>query len=95
MQVDLGADRTVVAVVVKHAGAGGESDDWNTRDFDILLSRDGKQYETAAQVTRSEARVTSHSIAPSTARFVKLVVHKPGQNDEDAARIYELEVWGR
>ena len=93
--MDLGADRTVVAVVVKHAGAGGESDDLNTRDFDILLSRDGKQYETAAQVTRSEARVTSHSIAPSTARFVKLVVHKPGQNDEDAARIYELEVWGR
>ena len=48
LQVDLGAPRPVQRFVVKHAGAGGESEELNTRDFNIQVSADGKSYNTVA-----------------------------------------------
>jgi hypothetical protein len=44
LQVDLGAARPVQRFVVKHASAGGESDDADTRDFNIQVSADGKLF---------------------------------------------------
>ena len=48
LQVDLGAARPVTRFVVKHASAGGEKEDSDTRDFDIQLSNDGKSFTTVA-----------------------------------------------
>jgi hypothetical protein len=48
LQVDLGAARPVQRFVVKHAGAGGDSDELNTRDFNIQVSTDGKSFTTVA-----------------------------------------------
>lgn len=48
LQVDLGAPRTVTRVVVKHASAGGESQDADTRDFNIQVSTEGKTFRTVA-----------------------------------------------
>lgn len=48
LQVDLGAAHPVKRFVVKHASAGGESEDANTRDFNIQLSADGKNFTTVA-----------------------------------------------
>jgi hypothetical protein len=48
LQVDLGAARPVKRFVVKHASAGGESEDSDTRDFNIQVSTDGKTYTTVA-----------------------------------------------
>lgn len=48
LQVDLGAPRAVKRVVVKHASAGGESEDLDTRDFNIQVSTDGKTFTTVA-----------------------------------------------
>jgi hypothetical protein len=48
LQVDLGAVRPVARFVVKHASAGGESEDADTRDFNIQLSNDGKTFTTVA-----------------------------------------------
>ena len=42
LQVDLGAVRPVKRFVVKHAGAGGENDESDTRDFNIQVSTDGR-----------------------------------------------------
>ena len=53
LQVDLGATRPVKRFVVKHASAGGESDDLDTRDFNIQVSTDGKMFTTV--VTSSGA----------------------------------------
>ena len=53
LQVDLGSARPVSRFVVKHASAGGENADADTRDFNIQLSADGKTYTTA--VTSSGA----------------------------------------
>jgi ABC-type transport system involved in multi-copper enzyme maturation permease subunit len=48
LQVDLGTPRPVTRFVVKHASAGGESEDADTRDFNIQVSTDGKTYTTVA-----------------------------------------------
>ncbi|HET7697103.1 MAG TPA: discoidin domain-containing protein [Vicinamibacterales bacterium] len=44
LQVDLGEVRRVSRFVVKHASAGGENADADTRDFTIQLSGEGKTY---------------------------------------------------
>jgi hypothetical protein len=46
LQVDLGAIRPVKRFVVKHASAGGENDESDTREFSIQLSTDGKAFTT-------------------------------------------------
>ena len=48
LQVDLGAVHPVKRIVVKHASAGGESPESDTRDFNIQVSSDGKTYTTVA-----------------------------------------------
>jgi len=48
LQVDLGPPRPVTRFVVKHASAGGESEDSDTREFNIQVSADGKTYSTVA-----------------------------------------------
>ncbi len=46
LQVDLGGMRTVKRFVVKHASAGGENDESDTREFNIQVSADGKVFTT-------------------------------------------------
>jgi hypothetical protein len=48
LQIDLGDARPVKRFVVKHASAGGESEESDTRDFNIQLSTDGKTFSTVA-----------------------------------------------
>jgi F5/8 type C domain len=51
LQVDLGAVRPVTRFIVKHASAGGENEDSDTREFNIQLSNDGKTFTTVASST--------------------------------------------
>ncbi len=51
LQVDLGAIRPVKRFVVKHASAGGESDESDSREFNIQISLDGKSYATVETST--------------------------------------------
>jgi hypothetical protein len=51
LQVDLGAVRPVTRFIVKHASAGGESEESDSRDFNIQLSNDGKTFTTVASST--------------------------------------------
>jgi hypothetical protein len=46
LQVDLGTARPVIRFVVKHASAGGEDAQLDTRDFNIQVSTDGKAFTT-------------------------------------------------
>jgi hypothetical protein len=48
LQVDLGAVRPVARFVVKHASAGGENAESDTRDFNIQVSDEGKTFTTVA-----------------------------------------------
>jgi hypothetical protein len=92
LQVDLGATRTIRTVTVRHAGAGGESASFNTRDFDLQVSNDGNTWTTAAQARASTASVTNHAVTAS-GRYVRLSVIAATQTTSGVARIYELEVY--
>jgi predicted alpha-1,2-mannosidase len=93
LQVDLGSVRGVSSFVVKHAGLGGETTGWNTGAFDIQTSTDGSTWSTAVSVSGSRASRTYHPVAPRNARYVRLNVTTPTNNGNNAARIYELEVY--
>ncbi|SNS97149.1 discoidin domain-containing protein [Actinoplanes regularis] len=95
LQVDLGAPRTLSSFVVRHAGAGGESDQLNTKNFNIQTSLNGTSWTTAATVSGNTAKITTSTIAAQTARYVKLNITTPTQGSDATARIYELEVKGR
>lgn len=92
--IDLGSVQAVSAVDVYHAQAGGESTDMNTKSYAIYTSEDGAAFEEVRSVTKNTAGETHDTFAPVNAQFVKLVVNKPTQGSDSAARIYEVEVYG-
>ena len=94
LQVDLGATHSVTGFEVDHASAGGESASYNTKAYTIQLSTDGTSWTTPVTVTNNSAGVTTHTIAATTARYVKLNVTVPTQTTDPATRIYELKVFG-
>jgi predicted alpha-1,2-mannosidase len=94
MQVDLGSPQTLTSFTVKHAAAGGEPANLNTRAFTIQLSTDGSTWSTPVTVTANTDAVTTHQISATSARYVKLNITTPAQTTDAAARIYEFEVYG-
>ncbi|MEV0643955.1 discoidin domain-containing protein [Phytomonospora sp. NPDC050363] len=94
LEVDLGGVRSLSRFTVKHAGAGGESATWNTRDFTVQTrSATTDPWATAVTVAGNTASTTTHPVA-TAARYVRLVITRPTQNTDPAARIYEFEAWG-
>ena len=92
LAVDLGTPVTIGTVIVRHAGYGGQTPDWNTRDFEVQLSDDGVTWRTAASVTGNTAASTVSTIN-DTARYVRLWITKPSGDGDPAARVFELEVY--
>lgn len=92
--IDLGSVQAVSAVDVYHAQAGGESPDMNTKSYAIYVSEDGAAFEEVKSVTKNTAGQTHDAFAPVNAQYVKLVINKPTQGTDSAARIYEVEVYG-
>ncbi|EPX63367.1 Alpha-1,2-mannosidase [Cystobacter fuscus DSM 2262] len=73
-RVDLGSVQSIDKIIISHAGAGGESSDWNTQDFTLSVSTDGVTFETVATVTGNTANVTTHGFTAREARYVKLSI---------------------
>jgi len=95
LSVDLGSAKYIVGFRVQHAGAGGENSAWNTRDFEIQTSPDGKAWTTAVTVTSNTADITTQPVPAVTARYARLhVTHAQTATDFVAARIYEFEIYG-
>ena len=95
LQVDLGAAFNVNRFIVRHASAGGETADWNTKAFTIQLSSNGTQWSSpVVSYTTNALGTTDNSITATSARYVKLNITVPTQTSNNAARIYELEVYG-
>lgn len=92
--IDLGEVRTVSEVQIAHAEAGNESPDMNTKAYAIEVSEDGNEFTQAARVINNAAGNTSDTFPAVSARYVKLIVEKPTQGSDTAARIYEVRVYG-
>jgi predicted alpha-1,2-mannosidase len=93
LQTDLGSTKHVGSVVLRHAGAGGEYPQWDTRDFDIQTSTDGSTWTTRASVRANTADNTTTTVN-ADARYVRLNVITPASDGNTAARIYEMDVRG-
>ncbi|WP_433077784.1 LamG-like jellyroll fold domain-containing protein [Dactylosporangium sp. CA-052675] len=94
LQVYLGSLQTIGSVVVRHAGAGGESPTLNTRNFTIDTSVDGTVWQLAANVTGNTWNVTTHRFAERPVRYIRMTITAPTQSTDTAARIYEFEAYG-
>lgn len=92
--IDLGAAKTVSAVDVYHAEAGGEGADMNTKAYSVMISEDNADYQEMVSVTRNTLGTTHDTFTPVKARYVKVIINKPTQGSDSAARIYEIEVYG-
>jgi F5/8 type C domain/Glycosyl hydrolase family 99 len=93
LQVDLGSTQPVGRFVLRHAGAGGEPVRFNTRDFDLQVSTNGTTWTTVSSVRANTVDVSTHTVQPVGARYVRVNVLDPTQDSDPAARIYELEVY--
>ncbi len=83
-------------VIVRHAGAGGENPGWNTRDFTLSASADGKSFAPVATVKGNTRGVTIHRFAPLTARYLRMDISAPQTDPQyPAARVYEIEAYER
>lgn len=92
--LDLGEVRTISSVKISHAEAGDESPGMNTKAYSIETSEDGTAFTQAVSITKNTAGTTEDAFAPVKARFVKVIIQKPTQGTDSAARIYEVEVYG-
>jgi hypothetical protein len=95
LALDLGASRTVHSYVVRHAGAGGETSNYNTEQFRIQSgpSLSGPWADEAVVDNSNRYGVSLRSyFTPKTLRYVRLYITGPGI--DNYARIPEFEVWG-
>lgn len=93
MIADLGAQKTIAGFELFHAGAGGESPEWNTRDYDISVSSDGISWTTIIQHRGNTENSSKDAVALVEARYVKLSLEKAEQNG-NVARIYDWQIMG-
>jgi hypothetical protein len=94
LMVDLGSPQNISRFVVEHAGAGGESLSLNTAAFNIQVSSDGVNFTNVVTVTGNLDSITTHDIAPTTARYVQLNIVSPTLSGNPPASIYEFQVFG-
>ncbi|MFL0268617.1 glycoside hydrolase family 38 C-terminal domain-containing protein [Candidatus Clostridium radicumherbarum] len=93
--IDLGTDKTIDGFKIYHAAAGGETTDWNTSAYKILVSSDNTNWTTAVTRTGNKDNITEDILStPVTGRYVRFEATKPTNTSDVAARIYELQVYG-
>ena len=79
-------------MVVKHAGAGNESNSLNTKNFKLQKSSDGSTWTDVDTVAGNISLVTDRNIPPFTDRFARLYITNGGSDGN--GRIYEFELHG-
>lgn len=94
LTVDLGKMNLVSEIVMRHAEEGGEPSGSNTSDYRVLISEDGVDFKELVKVTGNKNGITEDQVPATKGRYVRLIVGKPTQGDDRAARIYEFEVMG-
>lgn len=92
--IDLGEIKTVSEVHIAHAEAGGEGPDMNTKVYSIEVSEDGKEFTQVSKTINNTEADSVNTFTAVPARYIKLIIDKPTQGSDSAARIYEVEVYG-
>ncbi len=93
LEVDLGQSYDIDSWMVKHAGAFGEDNGYNTKAFKLQY-KEVDTWRDAAVVTNNTDSVTEGTVNPFRARFVRLLITEPTNNGDPAARIFQFKVFG-
>lgn len=95
LTIDLGEPKTIQRWVVKHAEAGGEAKEMNTRDFALEVSYDGgKTYEEVDVVKGNEDAITDRNLEkPIVAQHLRLRIDNSGNSPWAAIRVYEFQLY--
>jgi hypothetical protein len=94
LEIDLGDEYVIGRWRVLHAGVA-EWPKYNTKSFRLQVSADGEKWSEADAVEGNTADVTERTFPETSARYVRLSVQEPTQDSDSAARIYELELYGK
>ena len=93
LQIDLGDVYVISHWRVLHAQAGGESADYNTKNF-RLQAKIGNDWIDVDTVEGNTSRQTDRAVEPFAAQYVRLYITQPVQSGESvSARIYEFELY--
>lgn len=93
LKLDLGKSYEISRWVVRHAGAGGESTEFNTKNFKLQKSMDGETWTDVDVVMNNRSSITDRKVDTFSARYVRLYITAPTQTKDNAARIYEFELY--
>lgn len=95
LQVDLGAVRPVSRFIVKHASAGGDNEESDTREFNIQVSTEGKTFTTVETSTGAgfvEERTEYRQIVYFDGRRQAQLLFVDGKLDRrDVSRLLNFE----
>ena len=92
--VDLGKERTLSKIVIKHAGLR-ENPAWNTKVFRVTGSskKEGPYTPLFDWVRNNAKKITTHVFPPRKVRFLRLEIPQAEQDGNGAARIYAVEAY--
>ncbi len=94
LRADLGRAMNVKRWVVRHAGYGGESTTWNTKDYVLQYATSANgPWTTLDTVTGNTADSTDRTTTATSAQHWRLKITAPTQTTDTAARIYALELY--
>jgi hypothetical protein len=94
LKIDLGGQYAISRWRVEHSGVA-EDPAYNTRDFMLQVSLDGLEWTDADTVSGNSEAITDRTFKETQAAYVRLYITGPTQTNDSAARIYELEVFGK
>jgi len=93
--IDLQDACEISRAVIRHEGACGEGQEFNTSDYRLQRSdsAEGPWIDLAAPVRGNTLDVTMHEFAPVRTRFVRLLIEKAEQKSNQCARIFAVELY--
>jgi len=89
---DLGEEYIISRYVLKNAGTDLLDRSLNTRDYQVLVSKDNQNWTTVDSVKDNEADGIDIDLDNVRARYVKFVITNPGA--DGTARIHDVEIYG-
>ena len=93
LTLDFGSVYNINRWVVYHAG-NAEDPIYNTKNFKLQTSIDGSTWTDVDTVTDNTYNITDRNISVTFARYARLYITTPAQNEDTQARICEFKVFG-
>jgi hypothetical protein len=90
---DFGAPRRISRYVIRHAGESGMGREFNTKDFAVQTSSDGKRWTLLEMRKGNTGNAVDVEFPPVQARHVRITVGDAGA--DATARLAEVEIYGR